>query len=67
MTYFRFNRKYGRYCGRIPAWTLYGTNTSMTVIAHTDYDVEKYGFRAVYQVRQLSLFPVPVWIVPLRG
>ena len=43
-------RLFGRYCGRIPAWTLYGSNRTMVVIAHTDDGVTKYGFRAIYQV-----------------
>lgn len=45
-----FCRKFGRYCGKIPAWTLYGTNRTIFVQAVTDADVAKYGFRAVYQV-----------------
>ena len=48
------SRLYGRYCGRLPAWTLYGSNRTIVVIAHTDDDVTKYGFRAVYQVSSLK-------------
>ena len=56
-------RLFGRYCGRIPAWTLYGSNRTMVVIAHTDDDVTKYGFRAVYQVSYTYPHLKTYWLI----
>ena len=43
-------RSYGKYCGRIDRFTIYGTTKKMMITAHTDGEIGKKGFRAVYQV-----------------
>ncbi|ELT92799.1 hypothetical protein CAPTEDRAFT_228056 [Capitella teleta] len=41
---------YGRYCGRLDKFTIYGTSRYMMIKAHSDGEIGKKGFRAVYQV-----------------
>ena len=60
-------RLFGRYCGRIPAWTLYGSNRTMVVIAHTDDDVTKYGFRAIYQVSYYTPSLKIYWLIVAKN
>lgn len=43
---------YGRYCGRLDKFTIYGTSRYMMIKAHSDGEIGKKGFRAVYQVTQ---------------
>ena len=48
------NRSWGKFCGRIPRFTLYGATNQMMITAKTDGYIGKYGFRAVYQVMDLG-------------
>lgn len=56
-------KTYGKYCGRMDRIVVYGSGTQMMVVAHTDSEIGKRGFRAVYQVCSLLTPPYTIFIL----